>query len=84
MVRHIGLVNADAVVLIALTDCRCEAGALFRRITELLGETPVLEAVRADGTHYWSHTGETLAQKPRAAQSESFKHSFLKNLPQDE
>ena len=51
--------NADSVVLIALTDRKGETGALIGRVTELLGEIPVLEAVRADGTHYWSHTGET-------------------------
>lgn len=54
--------NADGVVLIALIDRKGEAGALIRKVTELLGEIPVLEAVRADGTHYWSHKGETTEQ----------------------
>ena len=48
--HHLLAQNAEGVVLIALTDRRDEADALVSRITELLGEIPVHEAVRADGT----------------------------------
>lgn len=54
--------NAEGVILIALTDHKNEADALVGRITELLGEIPVHEAVRADGTYYWSYLGNAVEQ----------------------
>ena len=60
--RHLIGQNAEGVVLIALTDRKDEAGALVSRITELLGEIPVHEAVRADRTYYWSYLAEAVAQ----------------------
>ena len=60
--RHLIGQNAEGVVLIALTDRKVEADALVGRITELLGEIPVHEAVRADGTYFWSYRDETVEQ----------------------
>ena len=56
--HHLMGQDAEGVVLIALTDRKGEADALVSRIIELLGEIPVHEAVRADGTYYWSYLGE--------------------------
>ena len=60
--RHLIGQNAEGVVLIALTDRKDEADALVGRITELLGEIPVHEAVRADGTYCWSYLAEAEEQ----------------------
>ena len=57
--HHLNGQNAESVVLIALTDQKAEADVLVSRITELLGEIPVREAVRADGTYYWSYLDDT-------------------------
>ncbi|MDQ3157310.1 MAG: DUF4192 domain-containing protein [Actinomycetota bacterium] len=57
--HHLVGQNAEKVVLIALTDRKAEADALVRRTIELLGEIPVLVAVRADGTDYWSYFDNT-------------------------
>ena len=39
-----------------------EADVLVSRITELLGEIPVHEAVRADGTYFWSYRDDAVEQ----------------------
>ena len=60
--HHLMGQDAEGIVLIALTDRKAEADALVSKVTELLGDIPVLEAVRADGTHYWSYISEAPEQ----------------------
>lgn len=60
--HHLIAQNTEGVILIALTDHKNEADALVARITELLGEIRVHEAVRADGTYFWSYLDDAVEQ----------------------
>ncbi|MDQ3158501.1 MAG: DUF4192 domain-containing protein [Actinomycetota bacterium] len=45
----------DGVVLVAVTDRATVADALVVAVTNALGDTPVLDAVRTDGESYWAY-----------------------------